>query len=418
MNTVTRMLASSICALLFTLVSAVPLVFFALKGQPNVRPVGVLVLVGAAVATGLTIILVRLRPRITYLAAAGVLLGGLAWWQASDERDRPPAPEIGPVLAEASETSRLYRQFSTDKAVEDVRQVPLIMLPKKGADWADFARLEGSKIEAAWAADIVGRQWIEALAAAHPEGVISRSSYADPMLKFMPVRSTTLRRLAYAWLLSQTGRADEAIDVLIPALGAGYALQRSGGTLVECMIGTVVVGSATDVLERILDHSKPSEPALGRARAALEVSVPMDQLCRNLFLTEARAVGQLMDVLRTEPEVSERGTTGKDQLSWFRTIMRVPVVRPWIFHPNRTERLTTEFAQEGLALALKRDIVALKTRHGPHEKDPWRNPCGRVLLEMGIPNSAKITESVWEKEDRRLALLQRLAGTKPRAAAL
>jgi hypothetical protein len=137
-----------------------------------------------------------------------------------------------------SKSYEVYRwMLKTDQGsrLKEIAQssAELPMFPPNHDELSAYVTKHRAMFEAEWAADLLGREWIEAMAQSTPEGLYPNQGIDSPLLSFSVIRRSVTIRWAHAQLLWLDGHSDEATRTLVPILRAGYHLQRGSLSLVK-----------------------------------------------------------------------------------------------------------------------------------------------------------------------------------------
>lgn len=299
-------------------------------------------------------------------------------------------------LAEESPYSRLGEPGAPDPATANLR------LPEEPEKWSEHIAANREAIVAARKANTIGRDWIAGLAQHPPAGVFPLASL-KVHLSFTAIRATTELDLAWAYALALDGARDKGIRVAVPVLQAGGNLQRTGTTLLNVMIGEVIVKRSYRTLEAILRLGPVADETNALILAALRNVPPPRQILRNGILGEGDFVRLALDALRHK---NFGKTLSSPQDRWIN--LGLAIGGRWVFNPNRTERRINAILAQIDARAETRDLKAFENWLPDWEgESQLKNPVGRMLAGIIIPASNKAVKEVWATEDRRLALLEK-----------
>ncbi len=211
-----------------------------------------------------------------------VLLGVsvcIALWLTRDLPEKPALPELN-WAAQDSESYRVLMRFSRESQYASPDLVANIaikapMLPTQPNEWLGFVAEHRAGIEQAWAADSLGRAWIDQLGATFPEGVF-RTAHNDPFLSFHATLQVFERRLSYALLLALDGKGEEAAKLINGSLRAVQAMQKGGATLVTQMIAQVLLRRSVFGVSSLLDAALLNDTAKQKLRSELGAMLPLD----------------------------------------------------------------------------------------------------------------------------------------------
>jgi hypothetical protein len=356
-----------------------------------------------------------IRRRISY----GILLpvfgvsAPLVAYLAYDDPSRPAAPELGRIAAADSKNFIAYRSLvrnganSQAAALPKRPELPPVATGQK-SEWLELANQHRAAVDAAWAADEFGRKWIDAMAETAPDGIYPPFGQALNVLDFQAARHIAQTRWAYAQLLMHDRRGDEAARVLLPQLRAHYHLQRGAATLVEQMIAVVVLKGTYQRLEMLADSGNLSPEVRASVANALREAPELPDTFRNAFLGEQMFARHYVEDMTWDAARAVKSVASKDGAR----LPAIPVLSRLFYNPHRSEREYVEFLNEVCQLAQQRQLAAadekMRQMSARLGRQSFKNPVGKMLMEMSLPAFSKTCEAAWAMEDQRVALLQRL----------
>jgi hypothetical protein len=278
------------------------------------------------------------------------------------------------------------------------------------AQWRVWVAANREKILGDWNKDVVGREWIDALARTPCSGVVLLG-FSGPFMKFQPLRAVFDHQWAFVTWLAAEGRGDEAARSLANLVRANQALQRSGAGMLMSMIASACLRRTYDVSQFVIDCGAIGPDSRRELIAALSDAPPINQTTRNCFVGE----------FAPDRESLERGATGgKSQLMSNATTALGRRFAAFGFDQmcnlNLTEQVLLDYFQQSARYAQQRQFQAMreyKVQFQSRQKAWYRikNPVGRTLLAMMLDiDLPKVAEALWKVEDARLALLKRLGG--------
>jgi hypothetical protein len=371
---------------------------------------------GLALSIAAAIVAIIIRIRWRWLGLAAAILALVFGWFAHDDPAPPPLPDLGlrvgtddpgyrtvMWLSETSPYSRLRETGAPASGSKD------LWLPSAPENWADHVQKHGAGIVETWNANEVGRAWITALDE-HPPGGVWSEAAKEPILAFQPLRETVLIGAAQAFEMALNGEPDQGLQVLVPLIRATHNLQRTGGCLIHQMIANVAVRQCYRVADAIVARGGISDSSRAALRSALETAPPLSVVIRNAILGDQTVVHDVFERLRH----GEYLPTGRDPSSLDRSIqVGMILFGKYTFNPNRTERLIASWYEQISAIGIARDSRALDTWLPDWgNSSQLKNPAGRLLCSSIIPAFKKPLKNMWEAEDQRLALLQKLSAPK------
>jgi hypothetical protein len=350
---------------------------------------------------------VSLKVTLPVFGLASLFLLYLRW----DDASPPPPATLPPVVSADSKSYQAYRWLLKDIPESRLRELPkslpeLPAFPAKREEWMAFVRQHRAQFDAAWNADLLGREWFDAMAANEPQGIFPHGGADTPMLNFATVKRTAVIHWAHAQILQQEGKSDEAAAVLLKVLQSSYHLQRAGTLLVTQMIASVLVKGTYERLELLVSEGTPTAAAKVRVAAVLRQAPPVPQNIALAFLGEdlfmrsalARMKGNYGEAIKTV------ASSDNSRFSANR------VIGQFLFNPNLTEREHAAFLAETSRLAQERKLssqVAETRFEALVNTKRLKNPVGHLFAVMSLPAFAKVSESFWSTEDLRRTLLPR-----------
>lgn len=363
-----------------------------------------LMLGGAAWAVRMRTPLRRSLPALSLLSS---FLVYLAW----DDPAPPPPTVLSPVISADSKCYETYSWLLKDgegrQGQEDrVPNVDLPYFPQEKAEWTESVLKHRETWEAAWTEDTLGREWLAGMAAHEPEGYFPNEGMSTPLLDFARVRRASHCHWARAHLLFTEGQTDEAARILLTVVRAGYNLQRGGSTLVTQMIASVLTKNSYESLGLLLDSGTLSDQLKMEIAGVLRQAPSIRQNLALAFIGEEIYARSAIAKVRDPDSEGGASLVGNDSRfapGW--------LLNRLLFNPNRTEREHVEFLAAASRLAQDRQM-GRKENMDPFDRlvteRRIKNPVGRMLAAMSLPAFGKVSESFWDTDDLRLALLRQI----------
>jgi len=159
----------------------------------------------------------------------------------------------------------------------------------------------------------------------------------------------------------------------------------------------------------VLDQATVSPAARARLAAALQSASGGETGARRMITIEyawavggshAQSLGNMMEV-----GFAESG------LPWLR--LPLNLISPFVYNPRATLNLYGTLNSELQDLAARRDLGKFNTRQAEffakEARPRFKNCAGALLVWQMQPAYSKVLESYWKIEDKRAALLARLA---------
>lgn len=345
------------------------------------------------------------RCSLSFFAASCAFLVYMAW----DDGTRPPAPTMASAIPPKSESYAAYRWMLKNDPNSRLKEiaspsVDLPMFPLQHEEWEGFVTKHRAMFEAEWAADSIGREWIEAMARSAPEGLFPSQGIDSPILSFSVIRRSVAIRWAHAQLLWLDGHGDEAIRTLVPILRAGYHLQRGSLALVNQMIASVLLKGTYDRLE-LIEYLTLSASARADLVAALQEAPPVVQNIAQAFQGEQIYYRSSVDQVSGDYStlIKSVASTEKSRFAANRVLGR------FLFNPARSEREYAAFLNASCRLAQQKQFNVNDTSmEEVLGEKRLKNPVGYILTAMAAPAFPKVAKAFWKAEDQRLALLKNL----------
>jgi hypothetical protein len=330
----------------------------------------------------------------------------------------PPLP-VAPTGAERAsyETTLRFALRPGTRPVQEFMSPKLeVPLPfgRPGA-WADYFAKHGVKAHAAWQANTVGREWLQALDAVPEIADLTPQRPGAMIMPFRPWRETVGLEVTEAMRLAAAGHGNEAVDMIVPVIRVCRKLQANSRTLVRFMSARVALDRAMAGVRFMLEKSPPDAAHRQALIAVLAAGEDGAAAIERAMWIESAYWPTLMEL-----------TPGP---GWARYL-------PTLLHRCRTCNAMTRHTAQIAALAARRDVTGiealqqqqLNARAGsfgfrsptgqmqlmelPGKNAPiaFRNPLGELLLTLATPAYGRLVASYWKIEDERLGLLGRLRG--------
>lgn len=301
-------------------------------------------------------------------------------------------------LSEKSPHSRLAQapDLTTDASFK---------LPDDQARWLDDVKAHREEISAAWRDLKHGREWIDALRTTPARGTWPQG-VDTPYLAFRAVRKISYTVQAYALLRASEGAIDEAIDVQCDLLEANAKMQEAGAGLLNQTIHVVVMKAGVRTLEVILKQGPASSARQDRLRALLERMPRPERILHLAFEGEVEFSGTVVDATRHgEGRILWTGSKAEALMNF-----SLRYFGRYLFNENRTKGLINESLREWERIGRARRLDELKDTlpHADSGLQRCRNPAGRLLVAMLLPAFNKVVTNVWDAEDLRIALREKI----------
>ncbi len=348
------------------------------------------------------------------LLPALVLSGGVIFYLVRDDPVRPPPPNLGMITPPDSASYGAYRWYlkkDPHSRINEFKGKPeLPHFPADHAKWAEFAAQHRQVFTQAVANDTLGRDWIEAMARAEPEGIYPPPVEASGagILAYAPVRYITDARAGYAQVLMLDQRDDEAAALLVPVLRASYHFERGGALLVTAAVAVAIQRRTYNQLELLVASGKLSPASRASIAGVLKEAPPLSLVFDHAYLGEEAFARTGMDVLKGDYGAMVRTLVPEEKAM----IPSNHFLWRLFFNPNRSEREYAEFLHEFARNASEREMIANQKRISAfvEEASDWRikDPVGQLLFRVSLPAFTKLNEAFWKTEDQRVALLQQL----------
>lgn len=412
--------ASGIFRTLLWIGFAVTLILFAvLAGIPaffGASPAGVIGVVAAAVAVSVALrrlpVSRWMRVGVAYAVLAMVLV-----YLATDDASirRPVSTEsISPSFPGAEKSYEVLMLYGKQHSLGRAFRAPgsQKISSGKGAwkpkdpEWRTWLTTNQEEIESNWTKLAPVREWWDELNTFDQIGDLTPARVEAEMMTFAPIRALSQHACAIASLQAMDGKGDAAMETLLPMLEVSRKLEPSSRTLVRSMIVLVVQKLALETATFVLDTTTVSPATRVRLAKALTGGSEAAEGVRRLLAVEyAWATSVNLDpqsLLFNAPEW--------ENYRWFGRAA-IPVSR-LVFNPRRTMNLYGDLTAELQDLASRREIARIEARPQEflrrHDRFPFKNVAGSLLLSYLTPAYKKIVESYWTIEDLRSALHTRL----------
>lgn len=343
-----------------------------------------------------------------------VLTTGALAFLATDDLYRSEAPDYGPVAAPDSAEFLTYLRMAhgTPGSITQMIAAPAknsdLFLVAKPAEWKSFLDTNHARILSEWENDTVGQAWLSDMANLPPgSGAIVHFTTDSPIIAFQPLRALVSHRLAYALLIAGEGDTDRAAAHLIELLHACHALGRIGVGPIDEMISIVFAKKTYECISYLLERTALTAGIRAELIHALEAAPDIGLISTRTILGEAQTLRSITDRIRhgelQDAPLPKSGITQR----------LLPSLSRFILHPYRMERELLEFYQSTNTLIASRRLEEAKSANDEfvgrtRSFTSLRNPGGRKLAAMATPAFNKIGAKLWETEDARRALLERL----------
>ena len=359
-------------------------------------------------AVGITAI--SREARWPWLAGAGGLVASLFVFLAYDAPPVPPV-DLGIRIGQDDPGYQAMMWLSdnspcsrTKKAGTPDWENKQLLLPEKVEDWPEFMKAHEAEILHAWETDKLGRDWISILSTTPPKG-IWYDHLNGPMLNFLVVRHITTVRLAHAISLAQTGRRDEALDGVNQVLQSNLHIQQSSHGLLHQAIVSVVNQRCYSAINFIVNTGPTTGSSRKALLATLQLTLQPKETFRLAFLGQAERTHEI--VFSSAWNADNLNSSFKHE-ECFDFGFRLGA-KCLLMNPNQTEGQIARIITEMRILAEARDISALESYRPTWNKaSPFKNPVGRLITIAIVPAFSKPCALIWNTEDQRLALMQKL----------
>lgn len=275
--------------------------------------------------------------------------------------------------------------------------------PAKPEPWALWLKNHRSDIEAGWAELAPLRAWWAELNTFDRIGDLTPSRPEADMIAFSPIRALSQHACSIAGLQALDGNGDAAIDTVTPILEVSRKLQSSSRTLVRGMIGIVAESTAQHTIAFILDRATVSPAARSRLAAVLAASGGGPAGARHLVAAE---YAWSQDFVSHYQAGELLGLSGGARHV-------IDTLSPLFYNPRASMNLRGEIMLEEQELLANRQLEqmdALDREVSLHRARPgFKNFLGTLILGRDVPSYRKIGENYWKVQDRRNALLARVA---------
>jgi hypothetical protein len=379
--------------------------------------VGVWVFTGILIVLGAIAIWKTLRWSVLLMGLA--LTGGLMFYFWRDV-PQPQQADLGRRVSDDDEGYKIVMWLAEDSPHSRLKEVgaPLantaqLYLPANAADWPAFVCSHRNEIDQAWAEDIVGRAWIEAIIA-HPPAGVWLQTLKGPTLSFQALRTTSHVRLEKAYALALDGQFEEAMQLLISMTTACQHLQRTAPCLINQMISGAVLKLTYNAAAEILKLGSVPDGTKRKLEKTLQDAPTMMLIFRNAYLGGQEYIrgscSDLETLIRTLSEtdpirITFEAGSGSSGFSIWLTRARLP----FLLNLNRTEAAHMAFFQKTADFATARQLQEIERLETKASRG-WtvKNSVGDVLLRSRIRGSRKVVEYLWQVEDVRQGLLKQL----------
>jgi hypothetical protein len=358
------------------------------------------------------------RSLTSSVALAASFAVFLAWLAHDDEewRHSERHPSLRNDFPEAATTHALTLRYTKDTPGSLFSSLPEPGLDfpatspssKNDAEWTAFVAENGPAIDALWIEVAPLRAWIDEIAVAPAIGDFA-DDFGSPVIGLKAVSLASHLASSRALQLAAAGRRDEAVETLLPILAVAQKLEPHARTLMRRLITLSLRRQVQSTLGRVLDTGALSPMARERLAAALAPRQDLAEQARLLPRCEYEMLARFLVKLNVD-SIAALSPKDDPNRRWIAPMLR-PLL-PFIYNPRQTANLAGDLSVKIGEACARRDLSALTADRlrftGNGALLPGKNYVGRLILTMVIPSFDRITESYWEAEDQRAALLTRL----------
>ena len=377
---------------------------------------------GFAIAVfGLFVFLFWLGRRLTWRALAVSYLAVtpiLIYMSVDDAALLRPLTleEFAPSFPGAETSYAAFMRYGKDHALGREFKDQLAPLvsppydPKTPEIWQKKIVMHRTGIEAYWRTTLapVWAWWTE-LDTFEQIGDLTPGRRDAEIPAFAPIRSLTRNACVIASLQALDGRGDEAIGTLVPLISVARKLQPSSRTLVRTMIAIVIEKQAIITADFILDHAVISPES--RARLAAVLAAPgggeigarrliVEEYCFHLASSNGLGLGDLTAVAASD-----------EHYPWA-VYWSLNALGPLLYNQRSTFNQYAELTAKLEDIVGRRQLDQLDPtatkwigeRDAPH----FKNFGGSLYLSISVPAYNKVSQSFWDTQDLRAALLVRV----------
>jgi hypothetical protein len=351
------------------------------------------------------------------LAGYCVLAAMLAYLAHDEPTFRRPVTleEIAPAFPGADTSYNVLMQYGKEHPLGQSFKAPSFktsyptMFPDKPDEWRRTIRSHEAEFKAHWEDLAAARTWWSQLDGFDRIGDLTRANWDSEIVSFEVFRAITLNGSAIASLQALEGHGDEAIDTLLPILSVGRKLQPSSRYMIRQMLGIIVEDNSIMTASFILDNATVSPAARARLSAALQGGGPEPDV-RRLFATDyAIQLGWMSDARAGDVLKANSHLLGDDPslIAFFN------LASPFIYNIRASLNAKGDLFAELEELSAKRQLDQLEVRTKQFIADQSRpgikNLFGRFIAAETVPGYKNVVGRYWQLQDRRAALLARLA---------
>lgn len=330
-----------------------------------------------------------------------------------------PAPSAFPTVSEVGDAEQSSYALLMEHGSRGDSDASQAFAAKKGTSlavkgglqdreaWSKVVRARRDAIEHDWALFNAERAWITKLSEHSQIGDQTPAVLDAEIMRFDVWRIVTTNAAAMASLRALDGHGDDAVNILLPFLKAGAALEPQSKSLVRSMIARVVTRTSLEAIDFVMDHAPVGErtrqdlaaalqwenPKIA-ARRMIESDIPM---MRAFFLAPESAFG--------------RTNSAGPQENALRRLFRLG--GPLVYNPHSTIGMfESHVAWVANAAAERRlqDIEAEGERfYRMLRNGAPKNVAGRMLLLQSMPSYRGVVKNFWAVEDLRAHVEARVA---------
>ena len=326
----------------------------------------------------------------------------------------PGAENSYAVLMRYGKNHQLGRDFKAPSRIFGQKSGPFGD-PAKPAEWRKWLMDHRADIQADWADLAPVQAWWTELNAFDRIGDLTAARIDAEIVAFAPFRSYSQHAIAVAGLQALDGRGDEAIATVLPVLEVSRKLEPSARTLVRFMIARVMQKMALETAAFILDTTPVSPASRTRLTAALRGGSGGEAGARRLIGIEySFGLGAFSDLRMGDILVlMSRDAEHRDGFRRFLPPTLLNILSPLAYNPRRTFNTMGDLTAQLQDFAAHRETSRMTpcgqeflTNEG---RPRFKNLAGAMIAFQWIPAFTKVAETYWKIEDKRAALLARLA---------
>lgn len=326
----------------------------------------------------------------------------------------PGAEKSFEVLMRYGKNHQLGRDFKAPSRIFGAKSGPFGD-PAKPAEWRKWLVDHRADIEADWADLAPVHAWWKELNTFDRIADLTPARANAEIVAFGPFRSYSQHAIAIAGLQALDGHGDDALATLLPVLEVSRKLEPSARTLVRFMIARVIQKMAIESAAFVLDTTPVSPASRARLKAALSGGSGGEAGARRLIGIEySFGLGAFGDLRMGDILVLMAGDSDhRGGFTHFLPPTLLNVMSPLAYNPRRTFNTLGDLTAQLQDFAAHRET----SRMGPFSEEFFRdegrarfkNLFGAVIAFEWVPAFTKVTETYWKIEDKRAALLARLA---------